>query len=313
MNIYLVTGGAGFIGSHIVDLLLSRGQRVRVLDDFSSGKRANVRHCADQIQLRDGSLLQIDTVRQAVMGVDYVLHQAAIPSVLRSIEDPIRSNTANIDGTLNLLVAARDAGVKRLVFASSSSVYGDSPSLPKVETMTPAPLSPYALTKHAGEEYCRLFTSLYGLETVSLRYFNVFGPRQDPQSQYSAVIPKFVQAMLKGKQPIIFGDGLQSRDFTYVSNNAEANLLACCAPVVAGDVFNIAGGGRKTLLELVEAINSILGTSIEPAFAPPRVGEVKHSHADIRKAGKALGFCPGAGFMAGLERVILSMRDLMQK
>jgi UDP-glucose 4-epimerase len=300
----LVTGGAGFIGSHIVDRLVQNGEKVRVLDNFSTGKRANIEHNLGEIDLINGSLTDMGTVRRAVEGVDYVLHQGALPSVPRSVNDPIGSNDANINGTLNLLVAARDACVKRLVFASSSSVYGDSPSLPKHERMPPDPLSPYALTKLAGECYCRLFTDLYGLETVSLRYFNVFGPRQDPESQYAAVIPKFIKCMLKGERPVIYGDGLQSRDFTYVENNVEANILACSAPRAVGEVMNIACGDRFSLLDLVDIINRILGTSIEPVFEPARPGDVKHSQADISKARELIGFEPKVGFVEGLERLV---------
>ena len=304
MSFYLVTGGAGFIGSHIVDRLVQNGKKVRVLDNFSTGKRANIEHNLGEIDLINGSLTDMGTVRRAVEGVDYVLHQGALPSVPRSVNDPIGSNDANINGTLNLLVAARDACVKRLVFASSSSVYGDSPSLPKHERMPPDPLSPYALTKLAGECYCRLFTDLYGLETVSLRYFNVFGPRQDPESQYAAVIPKFIKCMLKGERPVIYGDGLQSRDFTYVENNVEANILACSAPRAVGEVMNIACGDRFSLLDLVDIINRILGTSIEPVFEPARPGDVKHSQADISKARELIGFEPKVGFVEGLERLV---------
>jgi len=304
VSFYLVTGGAGFIGSHIVDRLVQNGEKVRVLDNFSTGKRANIEHNLGEIDLINGSLTDMGTVRRAVEGVDYVLHQGALPSVPRSVNDPIGSNDANINGTLNLLVAARDAGVKRLVFASSSSVYGDSPSLPKHERMPPDPLSPYALTKLAGECYCRLFTDLYGLETVSLRYFNVFGPRQDPESQYAAVIPKFIKCMLKGERPVIYGDGLQSRDFTYVENNVEANILACSAPRAVGEVMNIACGDRFSLLDLVDIINRILGTSIEPVFEPARPGDVKHSQADISKARELIGFEPKVGFVEGLERLV---------
>jgi len=304
VSFYLVTGGAGFIGSHIVDRLVQDGEKVRVLDNFSTGKRANIEHNLGEIDLINGSLTDMGTVRRAVEGVDYVLHQGALPSVPRSVNDPIGSNDANINGTLNLLVAARDAGVKRLVFASSSSVYGDSPSLPKHERMPPDPLSPYALTKLAGECYCRLFTDLYGLETVSLRYFNVFGPRQDPESQYAAVIPKFIKCMLKGERPVIYGDGLQSRDFTYVENNVEANILACSAPRAVGEVMNIACGDRFSLSELVDIINRILGTSIKPVFEPARPGDVKHSQADISKARELIGFEPKVGFVEGLERLV---------
>ncbi len=305
---YLVTGGAGFIGSNIVDRLVSAGEEVRVLDDFSTGKRENIEHNLDKIEFIEGSITDFEVVKEAVEGIDYVLHQAALPSVPRSVADPITSNRANIDGTLNVLVAARDAGVKRVVFAASSSAYGDTPRLPKSEDMPPNPLSPYALTKLAGEQYCTIFYKIYGLETVSLRYFNVFGPRQDPSSQYAAVVPKFIEKMLAGEKPIIYGDGHQTRDFTYVSNNVEANLLACTAPNVGGEVINIACGESYSLLELVNCINKILGTSIEPIFEPERPGDVKHSLADITKAEKLLGFKPLVGFEEGLKAVINTMR-----
>ena len=304
MSKFLVTGGAGFIGSHIVDRLVADGEDVRVIDNLSTGKLANMEHNLDKIDFRQESLTDLSVVRNVVDGVDYIIHQAAIPSVPRSVADPIASNDAGINATLNLLVAAKDAGVKRVVYASSSSVYGNSPTLPKHEKMGTNPLSPYALTKLAGEHYLRIFTELYGLETVSLRYFNVFGPRQDPGSQYAAVIPKFITLIARGERPVIYGDGQQSRDFTYVSNNVNANLLACTAPGVAGHVFNIACGERFSLLDLVEAINRILGTSIEPILEDERPGDVKHSLADISKAREAMGFEPIITFTEGLERLV---------
>lgn len=309
MATYLVTGGAGFIGSHIVDRLVGNGEDVRVLDNFATGKIENVEHNLDNIELIRGSITNLQTVREAMDGVDYVLHQAAIPSVPRSVADPITSNEANIAGTLNVLVAARDAGVKRVVYASSSSVYGDTPTLPKLESMPNDPLSPYALTKLAGEYYCRMFTNLYGLETVSLRYFNVFGPRQDPTSEYAAVIPKFLTLMVEGKRPTIFGDGMQSRDFTYVGNNVTANLLACHRPDIGGEVLNIACGESFTLLDLVGELNSILGKSIEPILSPPRPGDVKHSLADIERAQRLLGFAPEIGFREGIEKLTAWFRE----
>lgn len=305
---YLVTGGAGFIGSNIVKELLERGEKVRVLDNFSTGKRENLLpfNGNPNLEVIEGDLRSFHIVRDAVRGCDYILHQGALPSVPRSIKDPITSNEVNINGTLHILEAAREFGIKRVVFASSSSVYGNSDTLPKVETMPVAPLSPYALTKYAGERYCQIFHELYRLETVALRYFNVFGPNQDPTSQYSAVIPKFIKLMKEGKQPIIYGDGTQSRDFTYVSNNVEANLLACTQPGIAGEVFNIACGERYTLLELVEAINEILGTKIQPKFLPERPGDVKHSLAEISKAKTLLGFDVKVKFVDGLESLIKS-------
>ena len=303
MSVYLVTGGAGFIGSHLVDHLVSQGEEVRVLDDFSTGKLDNIRRNMGVIGLTEGSVADLDTVRKATDGVDYVLHHAAIASVISSIEDPASTHDATLTGTLNVLIAARDAGVRRVILASSSAVYGDLPGLPKTEEMPTECLSPYALSKLAGEEYCRMFANLYSLETVALRYFNVFGPRQDPQSQYAAVIPKFLTRMLAGKPQTIFGDGLQSRDFTYVSNNVAANMLACHTPDIAGQVFNIACGESYNLLDLVAGLNEVLGTSIEPVFEPSRAGEVKHSAAGIEKARGTLGFAPSVGFREGLARL----------
>jgi len=280
------------------------GEDVRVLDNFATGKIENIQHNLGKIQLIRGSLVDLETVRGAVKGVDYVLHQGAIPSVPRSVSDPIASNEANITGTLNWLVSARDAGVKRLVYASSSSVYGDTPTLPKKEDMPTNPLSPYALTKLSGEYYCRMFYTLYGLETVSLRYFNVFGPRQDPTSQYSAVIPKFISLMMEGQPPMVNGDGLQSRDFTYVANNVDANLLSCVRQGVAGETLNIACGERYTLLDLLGNLKDILGKSIEPVFGPSQPGDVKHSLADISLARKVIGFEPVVMFAEGLRQAI---------
>ena len=304
--LYLVTGGAGFIGSNIVKELLRRGEKVRVLDNFATGKRENLLpfNGNPNLEVIEGDLRSFHIVRDAVRGCDYVLHQGALPSVPRSIKDPITSNEVNINGTLHILEAAREFGVKRVVFASSSSVYGNNATLPKVETMPVAPLSPYALTKYAGERYCQVFHALYGVETVALRYFNVFGPNQDPTSQYSAVIPKFIKMIKEGRRPVIYGDGTQSRDFTYVSNNVEANLLACTAPDVEGEVFNIACGERYTLLDLVHTINEILGTRVEPLFEPPRPGDVKHSLADIEKAKRMMGFEVKVKFREGLEKII---------
>lgn len=304
MAFYLVTGGAGFIGSNLVHALLERGEQVRVLDDFSTGRRVNLADVLPQIEVIEGDLADPDVCRRAVENVDYVLHQGAVPSVSRSVQNPLRSHHANATATLNMLVAARDAGVKRFVYASSSSVYGDSPTLPKQEDMTPRPKSPYAVAKLAAESYCRIFYDLYGLETVSLRYFNVFGPRQDPTSAYSAVIPLFIKAMLAGESPTVHGDGTQSRDFTFIANNVQANLLATQAPDVGGQVFNIACGQRYSLLDLIERLNQALGTSIEPAFGPQRAGDVKHSLADIAKAQDLLGYNVDVDFEEGLARTI---------
>jgi UDP-glucose 4-epimerase len=304
LTFYLVTGGAGFIGSNIVEELVRRGERVRVLDDFSTGKRENLSVLVDDIELAEGDLRDPSAVRQAVEGVDYVLHQGALPSVQRSVDDPLTSHAVNATGTLNLLHAAREAGVKRVVYAASSSVYGDGPALPKQEDMIPRPKSPYAVSKLAGEQYCRAFTEVYGLETVCLRYFNVFGPRQDPTSQYSGVIPLFITAMLKGRQPTVHGDGLQSRDFSYISNIVHANLLAAAAPGAAGRVFNVACGQRYTLLDMIAALNDILGTQIEPVHTEPRVGDVRHSLADISVAQEVLDYRVLVDFYDGLRQTV---------
>ncbi|HEY3415090.1 MAG TPA: SDR family oxidoreductase [Armatimonadota bacterium] len=307
--LFLVTGGAGFIGSHIVHTLRGMGRRVRVLDDLSTGHRHNLAGVAG-IEFMVGSLTDPSSVSAAVAGVDYVIHQAAIPSVPRSVKDPVTTNAANVTGTLNLLVAARDAGVRRLVYASSSSVYGDTPTLPKIETMPPRPKSPYALQKLTAEEYCRLFWEQYGLETVMLRYFNVFGPRQDPTSQYTGVIAKFATSLLNGERPTIFGDGLTSRDFTFVANNVRANLLACIAPgAAAGQAMNVAVGDRITLLELLDGMQKLLGTNLEPVFQPEREGDVKHSQADVSKARTLLGYDPVATFSQGLEATVAWYKD----
>ncbi len=310
MTTFLVTGGAGFIGSNIAHELVRRGHRVRVLDNFATGRRENLDGIADRVDLIEGDLRRPPDVEKAVEGVEVILHQGALGSVPRSIADPLATHAANATGTLHVLWAARAAGVRRVVCASSSSVYGDTPTLPKVEEMAPAPLSPYAVSKLAGEHYCRVFAGVYGLETVSLRYFNVFGPRQDPTSQYAAVIPKFIRAMLGGERPVIFGDGTQSRDFTYVDNVVAANLLAAEAPAAAlgGAVCNIACGERSTLLDLVGTLNAILGTRLEPEFRPPRPGDVRHSHAAIGRAERLLGFRPSVRFGEGMRRTVEWMR-----
>lgn len=309
MSSYLVTGGAGFIGSHIVDRLILEGHQVRVLDNFFSGKMSNIEDNLDRIDLIKGDLRDLESVNRAVAGVDYVLHQAAMRSVPMSVKDPMVYNDVNITGMLNLLLASRDAGVKRLVFASSSSVYGNNPALPKTEDMLPDPISPYAVTKLTGESYCRMFTELYGLETVSLRYFNVFGPRQDAKSQYAVVIPLFISAVMDDRRPVIFGDGLQSRDFTFVRNNVDANLKACSAPDAAGKVFNIACGERHTLLGVLAAINQLLGKSIEPIFGGIRAGDVLHTQGDATRAHEVLNYEPSVSFMDGLEEMVRWMAD----
>lgn len=313
---YLVTGGAGFIGSNIVEALLRRGDAVVVLDDFSTGRRSNLdaafgarRAGAPEPKIIDGDIRDADLVRRAVQGVSHVLHQAALPSVQRSVEDPASSHAVNATGTLNLLIAARDAGVKRFVYASSSSAYGDTPELPKRETMTPAPLSPYAVSKLAGEYYCRIFHALYGLETVSLRYFNVFGPRQDPSSQYAAVVPNFIQAAIGNKPPMVHGDGLQSRDFTFIDNAVDANLKACEASArAAGRAFNVACGESATLLDLISTIGRVIGTTIRPVHGAPRAGDVRHSLASIEEARQYLGYEPRVGLEEGLSRTVAWFR-----
>lgn len=299
-----MTGGAGFIGSHVVDELVRRGERVRVLDNFSTGKHENIAHNLTHIELIEGDVADLDTARRAVAGVDYVLHLAAIPSVPRSVANPLASNETNVTGTLNLLVAARDASVKRFVYSSSSSVYGNSPALPKHEDMPTNPLSPYAVSKLAGENYAIAFHRVYGLPTVCLRYFNVFGPRQDPTSQYAAVIPRFITRMLRGEPPVVYGDGMQSRDFTYVANVVEANLLACRSESAVGQVMNAALGGRVSLLELVAELNDILGVDLQPCFEPARPGDIKHSQADTTRMESLLGFKPLVGFGEGLRRTV---------
>jgi nucleoside-diphosphate-sugar epimerase len=306
MSLYLITGVAGFIGSSLARALLNRGDRVRGVDNFSTGKAENVSEIAAQIDLRESDILDLEAMRTASSGVDYVLHQAAIPSVPKSVLDPLASNRANIDGTVNVLVAARDAKVKRVVYAASSSAYGDTPTLPKQEDMRPAPISPYAVAKLASEHYMGSFYRCYGLETVSLRYFNVFGPRQDPSSPYSGVLAKFITLMLNGEQPTINGDGEQSRDFTYIDNVVEANLLACRAAAanVAGQVFNVAIGRRVTLNETFKLLKGITSYSGTPIYGPERAGDVKHSLADISKAATALGYKPVVDFEEGLRRTV---------
>jgi len=306
MALYLITGIGGFIGSSLARALLSRGQQVRGVDNFSTGKRENITEILDRIDFREADILDLDTMHKACLGVDYVLHQAAIPSVPKSVLDPLGSNRANVDGTVNVLVAARDAKVKRVVYAASSSAYGDTPTLPKHEAMSPDPISPYAVAKLASEHYMVSFYRCYQLETVSLRYFNIFGPRQDPSSPYSGVLAKFITAMLRGEQPTIFGDGEQSRDFTYIDNAVAANLLACEAPAAkaAGRVFNIATGRRATLNETFELLQDITGYSGAPKYAPERGGDIKHSLADISKAEAGLGYKPSVNFEEGLRRTV---------
>jgi nucleoside-diphosphate-sugar epimerase len=312
MSAYLVTGGAGFIGSHLAEELVRRGHTVRVADNLSTGKRQNLAHLPD-VEFVEGDLADMAVAARVVQGMDYVLHQAAIPSVPRSVKDPITSNRANVDSTLNVLVAARDAGVRRLVFAGSSSEYGDTPTLPKTEDMPSSPLSPYALQKVMGTEYCRMFTRLYGFETVVIRYFNVFGPRQDPGSPYSGVISLFATALIEGRQPTIYGDGGQTRDFTYVANVVDGVLRACTAPEAAGEAINVACGTRISLNELLRVMNAVVGTSVPAIYAEPRAGDVRDSQADITKAKQLLGYVPIVGLEEGLRQTLDWCRRESQK
>jgi nucleoside-diphosphate-sugar epimerase len=306
MALYLITGIGGFIGSSLARALLARGEQVRGVDNFSTGNRKNIAELLDRIDFRDTDILDLDAMHKACAGVDYVLHQAAIPSVPKSVLDPLASNRANLDGTVNVLVAARDAKVKRVVFAASSSVYGETPTLPKRESMTPDPISPYAVAKLASEHYLISFYRCYQLETVALRYFNIFGPRQDPSSPYSGVLAQFITIMLRGEQPAIYGDGEQSRDFTYIDNAVEANLLACQAPAAkaAGQVFNVATGRRVSLNETFKLLQGLTSYSGQPKYEPERGGDIKHSLADISKAEAALGYKPKVDFEEGLRRTV---------
>jgi nucleoside-diphosphate-sugar epimerase len=297
----LVTGGGGFIGSHIVDRLLAEGHGVRVLDNFATGRRENLLGVLDDIELVEGDIQSYERVHNAVSGCDVVLHQGALPSVPRSVQDPLTSNATNVTGTLNVLLAARDSGVRRVVYASSSSIYGANPELPKHEGLLPQPISPYAVAKLAGEGFCRSFHEVFGLETVALRYFNVFGPRQDPMSQYAAVIPNFITALRDGGQPVVYGDGEQSRDFTYVGNVVDGNVLAMTADGVPGKAYNLAAGQRTTLNELLRHIGSLVGSEPNARYEAPRLGDVKHSQADVSAAGRDLGYSPGVPLQEGLR------------
>lgn len=301
---FLVTGGAGFIGSHLIAGLLERGHQVRAVDDFSSGKRANLAPFQERIDFIEGDLADPAVCRRVCDGVRVIFHEAAVPSVPKSIADPEASHRANIQGTFNMLQAAREAGVKRFVSAASSSAYGESPTLPKIESMPTSPLSPYAVQKLAGEQYCRVFALCYGLETISLRYFNVFGPRQDPKSQYAAAIPAFVTAILADRPPTIYGDGEQTRDFTYIDNVINANLLAAEAPKTNGEIVNIACGEHVTVNEIIARINKLAGKTVRPNYVDPRTGDIKHSWADIQLAEKVIGFRPTVTFDEGLERTV---------
>src|SRR6202051_2363808 len=303
---YLVTGAAGFIGPSLVRALLERGDEFRGIDNFATGRRENLTEMLSRIDFREADITDLDAMHQACAGVDYVLHQAAIPSVPKSVLDPLGSNRANVDGTVNVLVAARDAKVKRVVYAASSSAYGDTPTLPKHEGMKPDPISPYAVAKLASEHYLISFYRCYQLETVALRYFNIFGPRQDPSSPYSGVLAKFITVMLRGEQPAIYGDGEQSRDFTYIDNAVEANLLACKAPAAkaAGQVFNVATGRRVTLNETFQLLQGMTSYRGKPKYGEERAGDIKHSLADISKAEAGLGYKPKVHFEEGLRRTV---------
>jgi nucleoside-diphosphate-sugar epimerase len=303
MASYLVTGGAGFIGSHLTEELVRRGHTVRVADSLITGHRRNLEHLPG-VEFIEGDLADMPVAARAVAGMDYVLHQAAIPSVPRSVNDPVTSNRANVDASVCVLVAARDAGVKRLVYAGSSSAYGNTPTLPKREDMPTNPLSPYALQKLVSEQYCQMFTELYGFETVTIRYFNVFGPRQDPGSPYSGVISLFSTALLEGRQPTIYGDGEQTRDFTYVANIVDGVLRACEAPKAAGEVINVATGGRISLNELLRVMSGLVGAKMSPIYKEERAGDVKDSQADITKAKTLLGYTPIVGLEEGLKHTL---------
>jgi UDP-N-acetylglucosamine/UDP-N-acetyl-alpha-D-glucosaminouronate 4-epimerase len=310
---FVVTGGAGFIGSNTVDELIRRGHSVVVLDDLSSGKEENLAEVRNKISFIKGSITDLDMVRKAMPEADYVLHLAARTSVPRSVKDPLETNRINVDGTLNVLVAARDAKVKRVVFAASSSAYGETPTLPKVESMRPEPISPYGVTKYVGELYAQTFGRVYGLENVSLRYFNVFGPRQDPNSPYSGVLSRFCTAFLEETQPVVFGDGEQSRDFTYIENVVQTNLLACEAPGVSGKVFNVGTGGRFTLNQTLALLCKISGKNLEGKYDPPREGDIRDSQADVTLARELLGYEPRVAFEEGLQRTFDWYREAQTK
>lgn len=301
-GIHLVTGGAGFIGSHLIRRLLASGCQVRVVDNFVTGRRANLKGLEDQIEVIEGDVRDMNLVREAVSGVEYVYHQAALTKVERSVQDPVPTTETNVLGTLSVLLGAAKAGVKKVIYASSSSVYGDNARLPKREMMRPKPRSPYAASKLGGEQYCMVFSDLHRLPTVSLRYFNVYGPAQDPESRYAAVIPNFITAMLRGERPTVFGDGRQSRDFTFVDDVVEANLLAAKCETPPGAVYNIGSGRRHNLLELLGLLEEILETEAEPRFGAPRPGDVRHTLADVSKARKDLGFSPRISFRSGLQK-----------
>lgn len=304
MSNVLVTGGAGFIGSNLTEALLEKGHRVRILDNFSTGKRENLLFdkTYPSLEIMEGDICDLHVCQEAAKGIEFVFHQAALPSVQRSVEDPLTSHSVNAGGTLNILLAAKDEGVRRVIYAASSSVYGDTPTLPKKEEMPPNPLSPYALQKFIGEEYCRLFSQLYGLETISLRYFNIFGPKQDPNSIYSAVIPRFIDALLNGRSPVVFGDGEQSRDFTFIDNVVRANLLSMAVEHTHGEVLNIACGERTSLNLLLNILKEILGSKISSLYEESRKGDVKHSLADISRGKRFLNYDPEVDIEIGLRK-----------
>ncbi|HUI42639.1 MAG TPA: SDR family oxidoreductase [Terriglobia bacterium] len=304
MSTYLITGGAGFIGSHLVHELVTRGERVRVLDNLSTGRLENLEDVLDRVEFVEADICQGERIRRVFEGAEYVVHLAALSSVALSIEDPVQATAVNVGGTVNVLVAAREAGVKRVVFAGSAAVYGDNPELPRVETQEPQPLSPYAVTKLTGEYYCRVFTGVYGLEAVALRFFNIFGPRQDPHSPYTGVLSKFILAYLTGEIPVIFGDGEQSRDFTYVANVVDAVLRACEAPGAAGRSLNVGVGESITLNATVSVLNRVMGREVKPRYAPERPGDVRHSRASLALSARVLGYNPQVGFEEGLRRTV---------
>lgn len=305
---YLVTGGAGFIGSNIAAQLVKSGESVRILDDFSTGRRENLKPMQGKVEIIQGDIRDLPTAERAVSGIDYVFHQAALPSVPRSVKDPLTSNAVNVDGTLNLLEASRKAGVKKFVMASSSSVYGESEELPKHEGMRPSPLSPYAVTKLTNEYYLKIYWELYRFPTVALRYFNIFGPNQDPKSEYAAVVPRFITDLLAGRQPLVFGDGEQSRDFTYIDNCVQANLLAASSDSMVGDYYNVACGDQYTLNQMLDILREIIGTDIQAKYDPPREGDIMHSYASINKI-RQFGYKPSVDFTEGLKRTVDFFRD----
>lgn len=311
MGLYLVTGGAGFIGSHIVEELVQRGESVRVLDNLSSGRRENLASVQDKVDFRECDIRDLEAIRPVLEGVDYVIHLAALSSVARSIEDPVSTTLVNLNGTLHVLLAARDVQARRVVMAATAAAYGDNPSLPRVETQMPQPLSPYALTKLAGEYYGQIFHRIFGLEVVALRYFNIFGPRQNPQSPYTGVLSKFIVAYLRGQTPTIFGDGEQSRDFTFVTNVVDATLRACLAPAAPGKVINVGTGRGSTLNQTIALLNQILGVQVTPQYAPPRVGDVRHSTADISLARTTLSYEPRVSLEDGLRRTVAWLRTAL--